>query len=120
MPKSMKLGKGDIVTRVQRHLHVVHLKDKCDVYVLTNMHSPSVDGIFRDESGHALKPHVIKDYHAYMSFVDKSDRMVNSYRIAMRTWNWTKKLFFHFLDMTILKAYLLHKSCGGKITQKIP
>jgi hypothetical protein len=49
--------------------------------------------------------------------LDKSDRMVNSYGIARRTWNWTKKLFFHLLDMTILNAYLLNKSGGGKITQ---
>jgi hypothetical protein len=44
--------------------------------------------------------------------------MVNSYGIARRTWKWTKKLFFHFLDMTILNAYLLYKSCGGKMTHK--
>ncbi|PNF19246.1 hypothetical protein B7P43_G08206 [Cryptotermes secundus] len=53
-----------------------------------------------------------------MGFVDKSDRMVNSYGIAWRTWKWTKKLLFHLLDMTVLNAYLLHKSCGGKMTHK--
>jgi hypothetical protein len=82
-----------------------------------NMHSPTVDGNFRDESGHAVKPHITDD-NAHMGFVDKSDRMVNSYGIAWRTWNWTKDLFSHLLDMTILKAYLLHKSCGGKMTYK--
>jgi hypothetical protein len=90
-----------------------------NVYVLTNKHSPPVDGNFRDESGHAVKPHVIEDYNAHMGFVDKFDRMVNSYGIARRTWKWTKKLFFHFLD-TILNAYLLHKTCSGKMTLKIP
>jgi hypothetical protein len=50
--------------------------------------------------------------------VDKSDRMVNSYGIAQRTWKWTKKLFFHLLGMAILNAYLLHKSCGGKMAHK--
>jgi len=29
-----------------------------------------------------------------MGFVDKPDRMVNSYEIGHRTWKWTKKLFF--------------------------
>jgi hypothetical protein len=53
-----------------------------------------------------------------MGFVDKSDRMVNSYGIARRTWMWTNKLFFHFLDMTILNAYLFQKSCDGKMTHK--
>jgi hypothetical protein len=71
-----------------------------------NKHSPPVDGKFRDESGHGVKPHVIEDYSAHMGFMDKSDRMVNRYGIARRTWKWTNKLLFHFLDMTILNAYL--------------
>ncbi|PNF24209.1 hypothetical protein B7P43_G15857 [Cryptotermes secundus] len=106
-PKSMKL-----------HLSVVRWKDKRDVYVLMNFHPPPLEGNFRDESGHAVKPHVIEDFNAHTGFVDKSDRMVNSYGIARRTWKWTKKLFFHLLDMSILNAYLLHKSCGGKMTHK--
>jgi hypothetical protein len=103
MLKSMKLKKEDIVTRVKGQLSVVCSKDKCDVYVLMNMHSPPVVGNF----------HVIEDCNAHMGFVDKSDKMVSSYGIAWRTWKWTKKLFFNFPDMTILNAYLLHKSCGG-------
>jgi hypothetical protein len=113
-----ELKEGDIVTRVKGHLSVVCLKDKHDVHVLTNMHSPPEDGNFRDESGHAVKPHVIEGYNAHMGFVDKSDRMVNSYGIDRRTWKWTKRLFFHFMGMTILNAYLLHKSCHEKMTHK--
>ncbi|XP_023715315.1 piggyBac transposable element-derived protein 4-like [Cryptotermes secundus] len=74
-PKSMELKKGDIVTRVKGHLSVVRWKDKRDVYVLTNLHPPPLEGNFRDESGHAVKPHVTEDYYAHMGFVDKSDRM---------------------------------------------
>ena len=69
------------------------LKDKCDLYIPTNMHSPQAEGNFCDESGHAVKPRVIEDYNTHMGYVDKSDRMVNSYGIARRTWKWTKKLF---------------------------
>jgi hypothetical protein len=75
-----------------------------------------VDGNFRDECSHAVKPHLVEDYIAHMGFVDKSDRMINSYGIACR--NWTKKLFFHLLDMIIINAYLLHKSCCGRMTHK--
>jgi hypothetical protein len=53
-----------------------------------------------------------------MGVVDKSDRMVNSYGIARRTWKWAKKPFFHLLDMAILNVYLLHKSCVGKMAHK--
>jgi len=44
--------------------------------------------------------------------------MVNSYGIARRTWKWTKKLFFHLTDITILNTFLIHKSCGSKMTHK--
>ena len=94
------------------------LKDKRDVYVFTNMHTPPVAGNFCDKSGHAIKPCVTEDYNTHMGYVDKSDRMVNSYRIARRTWKWTKKLFFHLTDTAILNAFLLHKICGGKMTHK--
>jgi len=75
------------------------------------MYTPPVEGNFTQESGQAIKPH-------RMGCVDKSDRMVNSYGIARRTWKGTKKLFFHLTDMTILKAFLIHKSCGGKMMHK--
>ena len=81
------------------------------------MRASLVEGNFTEESGQAIKPRVVEDYNAYMGFVDKSDRMV-SYGIARRTWKWTKKLFFHQTDMTILNALLIHKSCGGKMMHK--
>jgi hypothetical protein len=58
------------------------------------MHAPHVEGNFTQKSGQAIKPRVAEDNTAYMGFVDKSDRMVNSYGTARRTWKWTKKLFF--------------------------
>ena len=37
---------------------------------------------------------------------------VNS--ISWRTFKWTKKLFFHLLDLAVLNSYILHSSCGCK------
>jgi hypothetical protein len=82
------------------------------------MHAPPFEGHFTNESGQAIKPRVVEDHNAHMGFVDKSDRMLNSYGIAHRTWKWTKKLFLHLTDMTILNALLIHKSCGSKMTHK--
>jgi hypothetical protein len=123
MPKdisswAIRTKKGDIITRVRGNQSIVRWKDRHDVYVLTNMHTPPVEGNFCDESGRATKPRVIEDYNARMGYVDKLDRMVNSYGIARRTWKWTKKLFFHQTDMAILNASLLHKASGGKMTHK--
>jgi hypothetical protein len=82
------------------------------------MHAPQVEGNFTQESGQAIKPCVVEVNTAYMGFVDKSDIVVNSYGIARRTSEWTKKLLFHLTDMTILNAFLIHKACGGKMTHK--
>jgi len=101
------MKRGDIATQVRGTLRAVRWKERRDVYILTNMHTPPVEGNFTDESGQAIKPYVV-DYNAYMGFVDKSDRMVNSYGIAHRTWMWMKKLFFHLIDMTILNTFLTH------------
>jgi len=117
-PKSLKMKRGDIATRVRGTLRAVRWKHRRDVYVLTNMHVPPVEGNFTDESGQAIRPRVVEDYNTRMGFVDKSDRMVNSYGIARRTWKWTKKLIFHLTDMTILNAFLIHKSCCGKMMHK--
>lgn len=27
-------------------------------------------------------------------------------------WKWLKKLFFHLVDLTVLNAHIIHKSCG--------
>ena len=75
MPKdisswAMKSKKGDIITRVRGNQSIVRWKDKRDVYVLTNMHTPPVEGNFCDESDHAVKPCVTEDYNAHMGYVD--------------------------------------------------
>ena len=64
--------------------------------------------------GKAIKPQIVMDYNHHMGYVDKGDRMANSYSTSRRTFEWTKKLFFHLLDLTILNSYILHSSCGGK------
>ena len=63
--------------------------------ILSDKHARSpVEGNFTQESSQAIKSRVVEDYNAYVESVDKSDRMVNSYGIARRTWKCAKKLFF--------------------------
>jgi hypothetical protein len=52
-----------------------------------------------------------------MGYVDKADRMTNSYSISRRTWKWTNKLFFHLLDLTIFNSFIL-LSCGAKLSHR--
>jgi hypothetical protein len=78
--------------------------------MLMNIHNPPAEGKSSDEQGTTVKPLTVEDYNHHMAYVDKGDRMANSHR----TWKWTKKLFFHLLDLAILGTYILFSSCGGK------
>jgi energy-coupling factor transporter ATP-binding protein EcfA2 len=42
-PKSLKMKSRDIAIRVRETLRDVHLKDRRDVYILTNMHAVCVE-----------------------------------------------------------------------------
>jgi hypothetical protein len=83
-------------------------------YMLTNIHDSPAEGNLCDSNGKAIKPQIVADYSRHMGYVDKGGRMANSYSIYRRTLKWTKKLFFHLIDLAILNSYILLSSCGGK------
>jgi hypothetical protein len=71
-PKELKMNKGDIVSMVKGTLRAVCWKDRREVYVLSNMHIPPVEGNFKTE-GKATKPVITEDYNTHMGYVDLSD-----------------------------------------------
>jgi len=68
------------------------------------------------EEEKAIKPQIMLHYNRHMGYVDKGDRMANSYSIVCRTLQWMKKLFFHLLVLAVLNSYILHSSCGDNFT----
>jgi len=82
--------------------------------LLTNINYPPREGNYRDEHGNAIKLAIVADYNRHMGHVDNADRMANSYTASHRTWKWTRKLFFHLLDLAIVNSYIFLTSCGGK------
>jgi hypothetical protein len=59
---------------------------------VTNIHNPPAEGNLSDEQENAIKPLIVVDYNRHTVYVDKGDRMANSYSTSCRTWKWTKKL----------------------------
>jgi hypothetical protein len=94
-------------------------KDKREVYLLTNMHEPPASGHYVDEEGYAFKPLCIEIYNRNMDFVYTGNMIANSYSIPHKTWKWTKKLFFHFVDLTFLNAFTIHSLWSGTLTHKV-
>ena len=107
-PHKLKLKRGDLTTLVW--------KDRWEVYMLTNMEPPAAEGNFCDESNRHVKPHIVEWYNRHMGFTDNSDCMANSYSMSQCNFKWTTKLFFHFLDLTVLNNWILLSSCGAKYT----
>ncbi|GFW09261.1 piggyBac transposable element-derived protein 4 [Trichonephila clavipes] len=95
------------------------LERQREVFMLSNMHDPdmSTSTLCNDR---CEKPGLVTSYNTNMGFVDLSDRMANSYTFGRKTLKWTKKLFFHLLDLTVLNAFILYKiKTGNNICHKI-
>ena len=105
---------GDLQVWTRGDLTAILWRDKRDIRVLTNIHDSPVKGNFCNNNGKAIKPQIVVDYNHHMGYVDKGDRMTETYSINHRTWKWTKKLFFHPFDLAILNSYILFSSLQGK------
>jgi len=117
-PKQLNLKRGDVRMRTRGSLTTLVWKDRREVYMLTNMDPPPPEGNFCDDSNRPVKPHIVEWYHRHMGYIDSSDRMANSCLLSRSTFKWTTKLFFHFLDLTVLNSWTLLSSCGAKYTHQ--
>ena len=86
--------------------------------MLTNVDSPPAEGNFCNDSNRHVKPHIVEWYNWHMGYVDNSDCMANSCSMSRCTFKWTTKMFFHFLDLTVLSSWILLSSCGAKYTHR--
>jgi hypothetical protein len=112
-PKKMRLQQGNLQVQTRGDLTTLLWRDKRDVHILMNIHDPPAESNFCNNNGKAIKPQIVVDYNRHMGYVDKGDRMANSYSINLRTRMWTKKLFFHLFDLAILNSYILFSPLGG-------
>ena len=51
-----------------------------------NIHNAPEEGNFCDEQGNPTELLIVADYNHHMVYVDKRDKMANSYSISCRTW----------------------------------
>jgi len=101
----MTLQRAYLQVQTRGELTAILWRDKRDVGALTNIHDPPAEGNFCDNNGKAIKTQIVADHDRHMGYVDKGDKMTETYSINHRTWKWTKKLFFHLFDLAILKLH---------------
>lgn len=91
--------------------------DKKPVQFLSNYHDPSdTTTVSRREKNGSLKevssPVICSDYNRYMGFVDKSDQLISTYKIDRKSKKWWHRIFWHFIDATVVNAFLIYKQMG--------
>lgn len=52
-------------------------------------------------------PKIIKDYNAHMGGVDLMDSFLGRYRIEIKSTKWYIRLFYHMIDMAVIKPWVL-------------
>lgn len=108
----LKLKPGEVQYRTCYPITVLVWHDKRDVNITTTLHDASMDvvpGKTNRQTGQPIsKPKAIIDYNHHMGSVDKPDQLVLVNSSVRKTRKWTKKLFFHLLDLSTTNAYLLY------------
>jgi len=84
-PKRVTLQRGDLQVPTRVDLTTKLWRKKRDVCILTNIHDAQAEDNFCDNNRKAIKPQNAADYNRHMGYVDKGDRMTNSYSINHRT-----------------------------------
>ena len=77
--KTTELRWADIQVRTRCNLTAIQWMDKRDVCMLTNFHDLPQEGNFCNEQGNVIKAEIVADYKHHLGYVDKGNRMANSY-----------------------------------------
>lgn len=97
--------------------------DKRAVTALSNFHDPNkfakvkqrqIDGSVKDID----KPDIIHDYNMHMNNVDKLDQLKKYYELDRKSRKWWHRIFFHFLDVAVVNAFIISKSSGYQLPLK--
>ena len=117
--KLLKQGEYDWATS-DTGLVAIKWKDKRSVHLLSNFHNPDdVTDVSRREKNGTVKrvpcPKALHDYNQNFNCVDKFDQMKEVYEIDRKSKKWWQRIFWYFIDATIVNAHITYKECRGPL-----
>lgn len=122
--KNMKIGDYEWQITDEDNISIVKWKDKRIVSLLSNFHDPQnvtqVQRRSKDGSSTMINcPKVLQDYNNNMNCVDKFDQNKKSYQIDRKSHKWWHRIFFYFIDASIVNAHVTYKElCPEKMPIK--
>ena len=114
--QSMNPGTYRFATTSGKKLTAVWWKDRRDVYVMSTLHSNSVELILKRPKGSQQKqpmpcPTMIVDYNNNMGGVDLTDQQLSYYSMTTRrTLKWWEKVFWRLVDICIVNSWIIFKT----------
>ena len=54
------------------------------------------------------------DYNKYMGGVDKNGAMVGNYSCVRKSYKWTPKVFFHYVEESLFNSFTIYQRSGGQ------
>jgi hypothetical protein len=90
-PKTIKLKRGNICIQIRADLMAILWWENRDICMLLNIPDVPAEGNYCNVGGKAIKLQIVTYYNHHNGYVDKGDRMANSYSISHRTFKCTKK-----------------------------
>jgi hypothetical protein len=117
--KMMKRGDSDW-RMTEKGVVSVKWMDKKGIHFLSNFHDPEqttfVQRRAKDGTSEEIScPELVKDYNQNMGHVDKADMLKSCYEIDRKSKRWWLRIFWHFIDVTIVNAFILFRQrCDGR------
>lgn len=117
--KEMKVGDSDFAQAGDYSVVKWRDRGKKSVNVISSMHNPQDLSTVKRTNKMGVReevncPESIADYNRYMGGVDKFDQYHSTYSISWKSRKWWVKLFYYFIDCSIVNSYILYKESVPK------
>ncbi|XP_046728478.1 piggyBac transposable element-derived protein 4-like isoform X2 [Silurus meridionalis] len=109
------------------NLLFVEWKDTKEVHMCSTIHkgteSSTVQRKVKGKDGQWKNldlpvPECVVEYNRYMGGVDVSDALIGYYTVLHKTRKWYQSFFYHFVDIAIVNAFILHRETACAKNQK--